>query len=62
MRMTNEVPGCITGPDYDTLAPVDRTDGNPLSEQGCWAAAQKWADALDGAFFSSSQPYLPSFP
>ena len=63
MRMINEVPNCFTGPDYDTLAPADRYDGIHLSEQGCWAAAQKWADAVNGGgFFSSSQPYLPSFP
>jgi len=62
MRMVNEVPNCFVGPDYDTLAPDDRYDGIHLSEQGCWAAAQKWADALNGGFFSSSQPYLPTFP
>ena len=61
-RMVNEVPNCFNGPDYDTLAPADRYDGIHLSEQGCWAAAQKWADALNGGFFSLSQPYLPSFP
>jgi len=61
-RMINEVPNCFTGPDYDTLAPADRYDGIHLSEQGCRAAAQRWADALHGGFFSSSQPYLPSFP
>lgn len=62
MRMVNEVPNCFVGPDYDTLAPGDRYDGIHLSEQGCWAAAQKWADALNDGFFSSSQPYLPTFP
>jgi len=62
MRMVSEVPNCFVGPDYDTLAPDDRTDGVHLSEQGCWAAAQKWADALNSGFFSSSQPYLPAFP
>jgi hypothetical protein len=61
-RMVNEVPNCFNGPDYDTLAPADRYDGIHLSEQGCWAAAQKWADAVNGSFFSASQPYLPSFP
>ena len=25
MKMINEVPNCFTGPDYDTLAPGDRT-------------------------------------
>ena len=61
-RMINEVPNCFAGPDYDTMAPEDRYDGTHLSEQGCWTAAQKWADALNGGFFSSSQPYLPTFP
>ncbi len=62
MKMINEVPNCFTGPDYDTLAPGDRTDGIHLSADGCWAAASKWAAALDSAFFSNSQPYLPTFP
>ena len=60
--MISQVPNCFAGPDYDTMAPGDRYDGIHLSEQGCWAAAQKWADALNGGFFSSSQPYLPTFP
>jgi hypothetical protein len=62
-RMVSEVAHCFNGPDYDTLAPADRYDGIHLSDQGCWAAAQKWADAVNGGgFFGSSQPYLPSFP
>jgi len=61
-RMIDEVSNCFAGPDYDTMAPADRYDGVHLSEQGCWTAAQMWANALNGAFFSSSQPYLPTFP
>jgi hypothetical protein len=61
-RMINEVSNCFAGPDYDTMAPGDRYDGTHLSEQGCWTAAQMWANALSGGFFSSSQPYLPTFP
>jgi hypothetical protein len=62
MKMINEAGNCFTGPDYDTLAPEDRVDGIHLSEQGEWKAASMWAAALDGGFFSSSQPYLPTFP
>jgi hypothetical protein len=62
MKMINEAGNCFTGPDYDTLAPEDRYDGTHLSEQGEWKAASMWAAALDGGFFSSSQPYLPTFP
>ena len=53
---------CFAGPDYDTMAPADRTDGVHLSAQGCWTAAGKWADALTTSFFSSSTPYLPPAP
>lgn len=53
---------CFAGPDYDTLAPGDRYDGVHLSASGCWAAATKWADALNDSFFSSSTPYLPAAP
>lgn len=60
--MISQVPNCFAGPDYDTMAPGDRYDGIHLSEQGCWVAAHKWADALNGAFFANSQPYLPTFP
>lgn len=62
MKMINEAGNCFTGPDYDTLAPEDRHDGIHLSAVGEWKTASMWANALDGAFFANSQPYLPSFP
>lgn len=62
MKMINEAGSCFTGPDYDTLAPEDRHDGIHLSAQGEWKTASMWAAALDGGFFASSQPYLPTFP
>jgi hypothetical protein len=60
-QMIAQVANCFPGPDYDTLAPGDRYDGIHLSDSGCWAAAQKWAEALNDAFFNSSQPWLPPF-
>ena len=54
--------GCFTGPDYDTLAPEDRSDGIHLSASGEWKAAAMWANAVGGGFLSSSQPWLPSSP
>jgi hypothetical protein len=53
---------CFVGPDYDTLATEDRVDGIHLSASGEWKAAAMWAAALGNGVFSSSQPYLPSFP
>lgn len=50
-------PRCFAGPDYDTLAPEDRTDGIHLSESGMKKAAQLWADALDETFFESATPW-----
>jgi len=53
---------CFAGPDYDTLAAGDRPDQIHLSASGCWAAASKWADALDDGFFSNALPFLPPNP
>jgi hypothetical protein len=58
----SQTASCFVGPDYDTLAPEDRSDGIHLSASGEWKAAMMWANALNGGFFSASQPYLPSFP
>jgi hypothetical protein len=53
---------CFPGPDYDTPTPGDRYDDFHLRASGCWAAAAKWADALNDRFFSSSTRYLPPDP
>ena len=49
------------GVDYDTLAAGDTHDGIHLSAQGCWTAAQKWADAISPGFLANSQPWLPGY-
>jgi len=60
-RMINEVAHCYAGPDYDTFVAGDTYDGIHLSAQGCWSAAQKWADAISPGFLSTSQPWLPGY-
>ena len=59
-RMVKE-PNSFPGPDYDTLAEEDRTDGIHLSRAGMAKAAEMWAAALTPEFFKRSQPYIPSW-
>ncbi len=61
-RVIREIPFCFPGPDYDTLAPVDRYDGVHLSAPGLTNAARLWAEALPAAFFQRVKPYQPTAP
>jgi hypothetical protein len=50
-RVIRELPYCFPGPDYDTLAPVDRYDHVHLSVTGLPHAARLWSEALPASFF-----------
>lgn len=58
-RVLREVPYCFPGPDYDTLASVDRYDGVHLSAPGLTNAARLWSEALPASFFQQVKPYQP---
>lgn len=59
-RMVKE-PYNFPGPNYDTLAEEDRTDGIHLSATGMAKSAEMWAEALSPEFFKTSKPYMPSW-